>query len=138
MNAPTDRFPYLHEAKAPAGAEGWERMYPYFLVSQPEGRDFEQDRFWFADSMHWSRAVHPFDSIGAEAVYYGCGVNGARSIVLPAALGLDVRMVNGFVYICPQAVSDPAEIQRRLALFQERAGHYYKNWDSLYANWKEK
>ncbi|MGE4124757.1 MAG: PEP-utilizing enzyme [Pusillimonas sp.] len=138
MNAPTDRFPYLHEAKAPAGAEGWERMYPYFLVSQPEGRDFEQDRFWFADSMHWSRAVHPFDSIGAEAVYYGCGVNGARSIVLPAALGLDVRMVNGFVYICPQAVSDPAEIQRRLALFQERAGHYYKNWDSLYANWKDK
>ena len=138
MNAPTDRFPYLHEANAPAGAEGWERMYPYFLVSQPEGRDFEQDRFWFADSMHWSRAVHPFDSIGAEAVYYGCGVNGARSIVLPAALGLDVRMVNGFVYICPQAVSDPAEIQRRLALFQERAGHYYKNWDSLYANWKEK
>lgn len=138
MNTPIDRFPYLHEAPCPAGAEGWQDMYPYFLISQPEGRDFEQERFWFADSMHWSRAVHPFDSIGAEAVYYGCGINGARSVVLPAALGLDVRMVNGYVYICPQAVSDPDEIQRRLALFQERAGHYYKNWDSLYANWKEK
>lgn len=138
MNATTDRFAYLHEAKAPAGAEGWERMYPYFLTTQPEGREFEDARFWFADSMHWSRAVHPFDSIGAEAVYYGCGINGARSVVLPAALGLDVRMVNGFVYICPQAVTDPAEIERRLALFQERAGYYYKNWNSLYDNWKKK
>lgn len=138
MNTATDRFAYLHEAEAPAGAEGWERMYPYYLTTQPEGREFEDARFWFADSMHWSRAVHPFDSIGAEAVYYGCGINGARSVVLPAALGLDVRMVNGFVYICPQAVTDPAEIERRLALFQERAGYYYKNWDSLYDNWKKK
>jgi len=134
----TDRFAYFHEARAPEGAEGWERMYPYFLTSQPEGRASEDSRFWFADSMHWSRAVHPFDSIGAEAVYYGCGINGARSIVLPAALGLDVRMVNGYVYICPMPVTDPAEIEKRLALFQERAGFYYKNWDELYARWKEK
>ncbi|MCW5653685.1 PEP-utilizing enzyme [Hydrogenophaga sp.] len=138
MTDRSKRFAFFHEAKAPAGAEGWERMYPYFLTSQPEGRPSEDQRFWFADSMHWSRAVHPFDSIGAEAVYYGCGVNGARSIVLPAALGLDVRMVNGYVYICPMPVTDPAEIERRLGIFQERAGHYYKNWDHLYAQWKEK
>ena len=138
MTADRQRFPFFHEARAPAGAEGWERMYPYFLVSQPEGQAAEDSRFWFADSMHWSRAVHPFDSIGAEAVYYGCGVNGARSVVLPAALGLDVRVVNGYVYICPLPVSDPKEIERRLAMFQERAGFYYRNWDDLYARWKEK
>lgn len=133
-----ERFPFFHEAKAPAGAEGWERMYPYYLVSQPEGRPAEDSRFWFIDSMHWSRAVHPFDSIGAEAVYYGCGVNGARSVVLPAALGLDVRVVNGYVYICPLPVTDPAEIGRRLKLFEERAGFYYKNWTDLYTRWKAK
>ncbi len=138
MATTRQRFDFLHEAKAPDGAEGWERMYPYFLVSQPEGRALEDSRFWFADSMHWSRAVHPFDSIGAEACYYGCGVNGARSVVLPASLGLDVRMVNGFVYICPLPVTDPQEIERRLAVFQERAGFYYQNWDDLYARWKEK
>lgn len=138
MTSTPKRFAFFHEAKAPAGAEGWERMYPYFLVSQPEGRAHEDSLFWFADSMHWSRAVHPFDSIGAEAVYYGCGVNGARSVVLPAALGLDVRVVNGYVYICPLPVTDPKEIESRLALFQERAGFYYKNWDDLYARWKEK
>jgi len=134
----TNRFAFFHEAAAPAGAEGWERMYPYFLTSQPEGRASEDARFWFVDSMHWSHAVHPFDSIGAEAVYYGCGANGARGVVLPASLGLDVRMVNGYVYICPMPITDPAEIERRLALFQERAGHYYRHWDSLYAGWKEK
>jgi len=138
MSAQSKRFAFIREAEAPAGAEGWQRMYPYYLVSQPEGRPAEDGRFWFADSMHWSRAVHPFDSIGAEAVYYGVGVNRTRSIVLPAALGLDVRMVNGYVYICPLPVTDPAEIEKRLALFQERAGFYYKNWDDLYARWKDK
>ena len=138
MNKPRDRFEFFHEATAPAGAEGWQRMYPYFLVSQPEGRVAEDSRFWFADSMHWSRAVHPFDSIGAEAVYYGVGVNSTRSIVLPAALGLDLRIVNGYAYICPLPVTDPAEVQKRLGLFQERAGFYYKNWSDLYARWKEK
>lgn len=138
MSSTPKRFAFFHEAKAPPGAEGWERMYPYFLVSQPEGRASEDSLFWFADSMHWSRAVHPFDSIGAEAVYYGCGVNSARSIVLPAALGLDVRVVNGYVYICPLPVTDPKEIESRLALFQERAGFYYRNWDDLYGRWKEK
>ncbi|WP_041646519.1 PEP-utilizing enzyme [Aromatoleum aromaticum] len=138
MTKARDRFSFFHEAQVPAGAEGWQRMYPYFLVSQPEGQPAEDSRFWFADSMHWSRAVHPFDSIGAEAVYYGAGVNSARSIALPSALGLDVRMVNGYVYICPLPVTDPAEIERRLVLFQERAGFYYKNWDDLYARWQEK
>lgn len=133
-----NRFDFFHEAPTPEGAEGWEKMYPYFLVSQPEGRDDEDSRFWFIDSMHWSRCVHPFDSIGAEAVYYGAGYNGARSIALPTSLGLDVRVVNGYVYICPLPVTDPAEIQKRVELFQERAGFYYQNWDDLYAKWKVK
>lgn len=134
----TNRFAFINEASTPAGAEGWQRMYPYFLTSQPEGVAGENEKFWFVDSMHWSRAVHPFDSIGAEAVYYGVGVNSTRSIVLPAALGLDVRVVNGYVYICPLPVTDPAEIEQRLQQFQQRAGHYYKNWDALYAQWKVK
>jgi pyruvate,water dikinase len=133
-----DRFDFFHEAAPPNGAEGWEKMYPYFLVSQKEGQAIEDSRFWFADTMHWSRAVHPFDSIGAEAVYLGVGVNSTRSIALPTALGLDVRVVNGYVYICPLPVSDPAEIAKRAALFGERAGHYFQNWTGLYANWQKK
>jgi pyruvate,water dikinase len=113
-------------------------MYPYFLVPSEETREEENSRFWFADTMHWSRGAHPFDSIGAEAVYLGAGQNSTRIFVLPTALGLDVRMMNGYVYIAPIAVDDPAEIGKRAALFAERAGYYYQNWDELYGRWKAK
>jgi len=132
------RFPYFSEAPVPAGAEGWQRLYPYFLVPSEETQDEENSRLWFADTMHWSRGALPFDSIGAEAVYLGAGQNSTRIFVLPASLGLDVRMQNGYVYISPIPVTDPEEIGRRAALFQERAGHYYANWDELYGRWKDK
>ncbi|QWF22400.1 hypothetical protein KM427_01190 [Nocardioides sp. LMS-CY] len=137
MTAP-DRFPFFNEVAPPAGAEGWESMYPYFLVPSEETREQENGQFWFADTMHWARGAHPFDSIGAEAVYLGAGQNSTRIFVLPTALGLDVRMMNGYVYISPIAVTDPEEIGRRAALFQERAGYYYQNWDELYGRWKTK
>jgi hypothetical protein len=54
------RFDFFHEAATPKDAEGWEKMYPHFLTPQPEGREAENSRFWFADSMHWSRAVFPY------------------------------------------------------------------------------
>ncbi|MFE7422089.1 PEP-utilizing enzyme [Rhodococcus sp. NPDC057529] len=132
------RFDFFDEAATPAGAEGWESMYPYFLVPSEETRDEENSRFWFADTMHWSRGCHPFDSIGAEAVYLGAGQFSTRIFALPVSLGLDVRIVNGYVYISPIAVDDPARIQERAGHFRERAGYYYANWDELYAKWKTK
>lgn len=138
MTQDTPRFPYFSEAPVPAGADGWQSLYPYFLVPSEETQDEENSRLWFADTMHWSRGALPFDSIGAEAVYLGAGQNSTRIFVLPASLGLDVRMQNGYVYISPIPVTDPEEIGRRAALFQERAGHYYANWDDLYAAWKDK
>ena len=138
MTQDSPRFPYFSEAPVPAGAEGWQSLYPYFLVPHEETQDEENSRLWFADTMHWSRGALPFDSIGAEAVYLGAGQNSTRIFVLPASLGLDVRMQNGYVYISPIPVTDPEEIGRRAALFQERAGHYYANWDDLYAKWKDK
>ncbi|MGB3909081.1 MAG: PEP-utilizing enzyme [Pseudolysinimonas sp.] len=138
MSSQSDRFPFFNEAEVPAGGEGWESMFPYFLVPSEETRDDENARFWFADTMHWSRGAHPFDSIGAEAVYLGAGQNSTRIFVLPVSLGLDVRIVNGYVYISPIAVEDPETIQARVAHFQERAGYYYANWDDLYSKWKAK
>jgi pyruvate,water dikinase len=113
-------------------------MYPYFLVPSEETRDEENSRFWWADTMHWSRGCCPFDSIGAEAVYLGAGQNSTRIFVLPTSLGLDVRIVNGYVYIAGLPVTDPDEINERVAHFQERAGFYFANWDELYGKWKEK
>ncbi|WP_157157270.1 PEP-utilizing enzyme [Diaminobutyricimonas sp. LJ205] len=134
----SDHFPFIREFQPPAGAEGWERMYPYFLTSQPEGEQLEDERLWFADTMHWSRAVYPLDSIGAEAVYLGAGQNSARIFALPTSLGLDMRVVNGYVYISPTGITDPDVINERLVHFQERAGYYFANWEELYEQWKNK
>jgi pyruvate,water dikinase len=134
----TARFPFFNESKAPAGGDGWESMYPYYLVPSEETTEHENAQFWFADTMHWSRGCHPFDSIGAEAVYLGVGTFSTRIFALPVSLGLDVRVVNGYVYISPLGVEDPARIQERVAIFQERAGYYYANWDELYGKWKTK
>lgn len=135
---PATRFAFFDEAVTPVGAEGWQSMYPYFLVPSEETAEVENSRFWFADTMHWSRGCHPFDSIGAEAVYLGAGQNSTRIFALPVSLGLDVRVVNGYVYISPIAVDDPARIAERTQHFQQRAGYYYTHWDELYAKWKTK
>jgi phosphohistidine swiveling domain-containing protein len=58
--------------------------------------------------------------------------------VFPTTLGIEHRIVNGRVYITAIPVTDPAEIERRLAIFSERAGFYYENWDSLYVGWKQR
>jgi pyruvate,water dikinase len=134
----TARFPFFNESMPPAGGEGWESMYPYYLVPSEETTEHENKQFWFADTMHWSRGCHPFDSIGAEAVYLGVGTFSTRIFALPVSLGLDVRVVNGYVYISPLAVEDPERIQERVKIFQERAGYYYANWDELYGKWKTK
>jgi pyruvate,water dikinase len=138
MTNEVNRFPFFHEAEVPAGGEGWESMYPYYLVPGAETREHEDKQFWFADTMHWSHGCHPFDSIGAEAVYLGVGTFSTRIFALPVSLGLDVRVVNGYVYISPLAVTDPARIAERAEVFQKRAGYYYNNWDELYGKWKTK
>ena len=64
------------------------------------------------------------------------GANTTRLFVLPTTLGIEHRIVNGRVYITAIPVTDPDEIGRRAAIFSERAGYYYQNWDRLYEGWK--
>ena len=53
-------------------------------------------------------------------------------------MGVDYRVVNGYVYISPNPVTDPAKIAERAGYFEKRAGHYFQNWDELYAGWRTK
>ena len=48
-------------------------------------------------------------------------------------MGIDYRIVNGYVYISGNPVTDPAKIAERAEFFQRRAGHYFQHWDELYA-----
>ena len=68
--------------------------------------------------------------------YTAIGANTARVFAFPTTLGIEHRIVNGRVYITANPVTDPDEIARCNAVFAERAGYYYQNWDRLYEQWK--
>ena len=125
-------FPRPSQIEDVPGAEGWRSMYQYFTRFQPE----DDNRFWFHNAMHFPEPVPAFDSITSEIPYTAIGANTARLFVFPTTLGIEHRIVNGRVYITAIPVLDPAEIEQRLAVFQQRAGYYYGNWDSLYEGWK--
>ncbi len=128
----TSSFPLPSQIADVPGAEGWRSMYPYFTRFQPD----DDDRFWFYNAMHFPEPIPAFDTVTSEIPYTAIGANTARLFVFPTTLGIEHRIVNGRVYITAIPVTDPAEIEKRLAVFQERAGHYYQNWDSLYEGWK--
>ena len=125
-------FPLPSQIDPVPGAEGWEDMYPYFSRFQPE----DDQRFWFYNSMHFPEVVPAFDGLTSEVPYTAIGANTARLFSFPTTMGIEYRIVNGRVYITANPVTDPAQIEARLAHFQERAGHYYAHWDQLYAGWQ--
>jgi pyruvate,water dikinase len=131
-------FPNPFEIETPEGAEGWERMYPYYALFSEDRRDAEEQQFWFHDSMHYPDPMYPFDMVMPEQTSVILNQNTTRYMVVPTALGIDHRVVNGYVYISPNVVKDPAEIARRAELFGARAGHYFQNWPALYDRWVEK
>jgi pyruvate,water dikinase len=127
-------FPLPSELTAVPGAEGWEAMYPYFSRFQPE----DDQRFWFYNSMHFPEVVPAFDGLTSEIPYTAIGANTARLFSFPTTMGIEYRIVNGRVYITANPVLDEAEQGKRFADFQERAGHYYGNWDRLYGEWQQR
>jgi pyruvate, water dikinase len=132
MEGTSGSFPLPSQIADLPGAENWRSMYPYFTRFQPE----DDNRFWFYNAMHFPEPMPAFDVITAEIPYTAIGANTARVFVFPTTLGIEHRIVNGRIYITAIPVTDPAEIEKRLAVFQERAGYYYENWDRLYAGWK--
>ncbi len=130
-------FPSPFEVETPKGAEGWEEMYPYYLLFSQERREVEE-KFWFCDTMHHPIPLYPFDAITLESWGPALGQYNSRIFIMPPALGIDQRILNGYLYISPIPVANSQEIPKRLKEFGQRAGFYYQNWDSLYAKWKEK
>ena len=126
------------EVPAPEGCEGWESMYPYYALFSEERRSSEEARGWFRDGMHFPEPMFPFDFVTADSPYMCLGQANTRIFAVPPALGIDHRVLYGWVYMSANAVTDEAEIGRRAQLFGERAGFYFQNWDDLYGRWQAK
>ncbi len=132
------RFPSPFDIPTPEGCEGWEELYPYYYLFSEERREFEESKFWFFDSMHHPEVLYPFDTITSESWWVALGEMNSRVYIVPPALGIDQRVLNGRLYISANAIMDEEVVGARVAHFMERAGYYYKNWDDLYAKWKDK
>ena len=137
MDAKTPLFPSAFDVKAPKGAEGWEGLYPYYTRFQPARRAEDDAKFWFCNSQHWPTPLRPFDVIFLDFAIKCLGQYNSRHLLVPPANGIDYRILNGFVYFSPVAVA-PENIEARIPQFLDRAGHYFGNWNDLYANWKKK
>jgi pyruvate,water dikinase len=132
------RFPSPFEVPTPEGCEGWKELYPYYYVFSEDRREFEDKRFWFQDGMHHPEPLYPFDTITCESWWVALGEYNTRVFVVPPALGIDQRVLNGYLYITPLPVANEADIPARVDEFMERAGYYFQNWDRLYSQWVKK
>ncbi len=131
----TRTFPSPFDVPAPAGAEDWRRLYPEYYLFSDERRDFEESKFWFFDGLHNPEPIYPFDAIMTESWWVFLNQFLTRVWQVPPASGIDQRLVNGYLYVSPTTIDDPAEIEQRVPVFLERAGHYYANWDEIYDKW---
>ena len=134
-------FPNPHEVETIPGTEGWERMYPYhyfFTTKDKEREEYENNTFWFNDALHYPEPLYPFDIIWDEAWFLALSQFNHRIFSIPPVMGVDHRIINGNVYISPVPVTDPAEVEKRIPQFMERAGYYYENWDKLIEQWEVK
>ena len=135
---PGQRFASPFAVKTPAGAEDWQRLYPYYSLFSEARREFEESKFWFFDGMHNPEPIYPFDTIMTESWWVALNQYTTRVWVIPPALGIDQRLVNGYLYISPNTITDEKIVKERVAYFTKRAGYYYDNWDRLYEQWIEK
>jgi len=136
--AQTSAFPSPYEIETPPGCEGWQEMYPYYALFDEARRESDESRFWFWNSMHFPVPMPAFDVACIDSPYQAVGSWQNRVFAVPPAMGIDYRIVNGYVYISGNPVLDQAKVAERAEYFQRRAGYYFQNWDELYGKWKQK
>ena len=128
-------FPSAADIPVPEGAEGWEKLYPYYLPFR-EG-DGSEHKFWFCDSQHWPTAYKPFETIGGEFAVKCLGQYNTRHLLIPPANGIEFKVHLGYLYMSPVAVA-PEDMAARVPEFERRVGHYFGNWERLLDDWRVK
>src|SRR5207344_3477413 len=53
----------------------------------------------------------------------------------PPSLGVECRVLNGYVYLSASSVTDETTLARREELFARRGRYYHEHWNELYENW---
>jgi pyruvate,water dikinase len=130
-------FPSPFAVDIPAECVGWEALYAPHAVFAEDRREYDDGRFWFQDSLHFPEPFHPFDAVIQDFVSVGLCQASTRLLVVPPSHGLEYRILNGYVYLSSNSVTDEAQVARRAELFARRGGFYYENWAALDERWRE-
>jgi pyruvate,water dikinase len=132
------QFDNPYDVATPTGAEGWQSMYPEYLLFGEEMRERDEQKLWFFDQMHNPEPLYPFDLMMPESWLVSLNQYTTRIWQLPTALGIEHRIVNGYLYLSPNVTDNPEEIAAKEPIFLERARHYFENWDEIYDKWVAK
>ena len=99
-------FPSPFEVTIPPDCEGWEEMYARHAVFGEDRRGFEEGRFWFQDGLHAAEPLYPFDSFAVRVRRGRMNQANSRLFVVPRSLGVECRLLNGYVYLSANPVTD--------------------------------
>ncbi|HET6867909.1 MAG TPA: hypothetical protein VFH80_18490, partial [Solirubrobacteraceae bacterium] len=133
---PGTRFSSPLEVTLPPECEGWEELYPPHVLFGEDRRAFEESRFWFQDSVHYAEPYYPFDAMLPEYLSVNFSQTSARRFVVPTSLGVEYRILGGYVYLSPNSITDEAVIAARGERFAARGGYYYEHWEELDRRWR--
>jgi phosphohistidine swiveling domain-containing protein len=136
--SPRTRFPSPLEVILPPECEGWEELYPIHSVFAEDRRAFEEGRFWFQDAVHYAEPYYPFDMVSLDCITTGFSQASARLFAVPTSLGLDIRVLGGYIYLSPNSITDEVTIAERNERFATRGGYYYEHWDRMDLRWRDK
>jgi len=126
------------EVETPKGAEGWEEMYPRQLMFSEEMREYEEGKLWTYDAVHHMGVMYPFDTLIIEQEQSGFSQAGNRIMPVPTAHGTDYRILNGYVYVSPNEVTDSEMIKRRVDVIVPRVKFSTDNFELYFNLWKKK
>src|SRR4029453_13374042 len=62
-------FPDPLSVPTPEGCEGWEEMYPYYVLFSEDRAEYERSRFWFQNRYHLMDPMKPFEMVTPEFCY---------------------------------------------------------------------
>ena len=113
-------------------------MYPYHVLFSEDRGAAEGERFWFQDALHGPEPVHPFDFVWWNYAVPALNQASSRLFVVPPSLGSENRVLNGYVYVSANSVTDEETLARRAELFSRRGGYYFQHWDEIHEHWVKK
>ena len=113
-------------------------MYPSYYLFDEKRQRIDNQKAWFCDALHHPEPMAPFDLIVPECWQIALGQYNSRVFPAPAGLGIDHRVLNGYVFISGNVITDEEVIKKRTEIYMERTRYYYENWEALYRMWLKK